>query len=550
MPNGVAAFSCGYVVMSDALALQTTMIANAVISMAFYVIAYLIFASLFRERRRGFNALGTATGFVFLTCATGHGLHAVHYAQIDQLDHIAASLPNLSFQAIADIFTAMAGVAYLSQRRRYGLVIRGPAELLDFQRRLEAAEVLREVGQDVVAQTDLDRLLDRAVFHARDLLGADYAVLATAGQWGGPRFGATGIRAGPWDASDWRATGLAVDSSSGSADAAAPPWRPIVVRDLNAPPPNVSREALEIHRAEGARSLLVVPAARGGEILAYLMIGHRRVRRLSRDEVALAEVLASQVAVALENARLIASLRLSDRLKDEFLSSAAHELKTPITTISGWIELLQRGGIGAAAERRAFDIVLRQSRRVTRLVEDLLVITWPQSELPASNRTRFDLKALAREVVDKMNAESGETHIQLTADQPVEIEADRRLIAEALIRLVDNALRYSVGAASIEVVVRGNPGQATVEVTDHGVGISPERQAHVFEPFYEAVPSGEQGYTGLVSLGLSVSERIIRAHGGRIYVVSRPGQGSTFSFTLPAAAAGETARSTDSDGRP
>src|SRR5512133_2290954 len=148
--------------------------ANTVISLAFFAIGGLIATGLIRERRLGFNALGTATAFVFLTCATGHGMHAEHYIFSSDL---YVQDPDLWHQLLVDSFTLLAGLAYLAQRRRHRLVIRGPHALLDFERRLEMAEALREIGQDIAAQTDLDELLQVLARHARALLHADYAAV-------------------------------------------------------------------------------------------------------------------------------------------------------------------------------------------------------------------------------------------------------------------------------------------------------------------------------------------------------------------------------------
>lgn len=155
--------------------LQLVIAANAIIAACYFAIFTLIFVGLVTQRRLGFNALGTATAFIFLTCALGHAAHAVHYWWEAEA---YARVPNLRHQALADGITVIPAVIYLTLRRRYGFIIRGPHALLDFQRRLELAEARRVVCQDVTARTELDDLLARVAEHARALLGADYAAVA------------------------------------------------------------------------------------------------------------------------------------------------------------------------------------------------------------------------------------------------------------------------------------------------------------------------------------------------------------------------------------
>jgi signal transduction histidine kinase len=339
-----------------------------------------------------------------------------------------------------------------------------------------------------------------------------------------------GVRTRDWDEHKW---GMAAFLAEGSRPACvASSRRAVVVSDLHSLPAD-SRDLHWIHQAEGGRSALAVPIFRGDRVGGSLMVAFRSLHPPTQDDVASAEALANQAAVALENARLIESLRMADHLKDEFLSAAAHELKTPVTTIKGWTQILLKGTGRKVDERRVLEILHGQSDRIARLSEDLLAVARLRPDSPSLGRERFDLSELLAEVVEEVRARKGGHDLQVATPGPLLVGAHRRLIGEVLGRLLDNALRYSPGGKPIEVSARQEGGEAVISVRDHGVGIPPERQRHVFEPFYESVPTGKQGYVGVVSLGLHLSKQIVERHGGRIWFDSAPGEGSTFSFSLP-----------------
>jgi signal transduction histidine kinase len=148
---------------------------------------------------------------------------------------------------------------------------------------------------------------------------------------------------------------------------------------------------------------------------------------------------------------------------------------------------------------------------------------------------RFDLGDLASEVVPRMQALTKIHRLVLRREASVPVEADRERIEEVLVSLLDNAIKYSPQGGEVEVRVWAQEGEAVVSVKDHGVGISRERQPHIFEPFYEAVPSGAPGYRGVVALSLYLSKLAVERHKGRIWFESEAGKGSTFYFSLPLA---------------
>jgi signal transduction histidine kinase len=147
-------------------------------------------------------------------------------------------------------------------------------------------------------------------------------------------------------------------------------------------------------------------------------------------------------------------------------------------------------------------------------------------------RDRVDLRVLLTEHVTRMSRTT-DNPLLLVADEALIIDADRQRVGEVLAHLLENAIRYSPPSRPIEIQLGCADNEALVSIHDHGPGIPPERQPHVFEPLYEPLPSGATGYAGMAGMGLHLSSRIIEAHGGRIWLESAPEAGTTFRFSLP-----------------
>lgn len=510
--------------------LPLTATANALIAVSFFAISGLIVAGLLKDRSLGVNPLGVATAMVFLTCASGHAMHAEHYFA-EAIDLTSDHWDML----FVDGLTLAAGLTYLAQRRRYGLVIRGSHPLIDYQRRLEMSEALRDISQDIAAQTDFETLLLRVVHHTRDLLQADYAAIVTVDESGKSYCHFTGTKTGGWDEEAWSRAVFLPDLIKAAAEKS--PRHFLLVDDLERLAVSPA-DRPEVHDAEGGRSILAVAIRQEDMVSGALMVACRRPGRLAKDDVASASALAGQAAIAIDKARLIETLRQSDRMKIEFITAAAHELKTPVTAIKGWAELLLRPGGAGPGERKALETIRGQADRMTRLSEDLLAMMQVEPSFDRLAKEPCDLSALAGLAIEHARRLDHSREFRFRTTGPLVIEGDPRRIVEMLGRLLENATRYSPAGKPIEVETFRNGTEGVASVSDHGPGIPVDRQAHVFEPFYEPIPPGEAGYVGIVSLRLHVSKQIAEAHGGRIWVSSTPGEGSTFYVGLPLQRAG------------
>jgi PAS domain S-box-containing protein len=223
--------------------------------------------------------------------------------------------------------------------------------------------------------------------------------------------------------------------------------------------------------------------------------------------------------------------RRLDEQRDEFLATAAHEFKTPLAVIKAHAQLMARRD---PAEAQALAVVERQVNRLSRLVQQMLDASRLRLEGGHGRVERFDLSALAGEVVDGMRRAAPRHALRVHAEGPAPVLGDRDRIGRVLTCLVDNAVRFSPSGGDVDAHVEAADGEFRVAVRDHGVGIPADRQAQVFERFYRAHAGTPEDYGGL-GVGLDLAREIVRRHGGRIWFESAPGSGSTFHFSLPAA---------------
>ncbi|BDG08168.1 sensor histidine kinase [Anaeromyxobacter paludicola] len=218
-------------------------------------------------------------------------------------------------------------------------------------------------------------------------------------------------------------------------------------------------------------------------------------------------------------------------LREEFFSTAAHEFKTPLAVVKAYAQLISKR---QESERPALQTVIRQVERLNRLVQHLLEVSRFRLGNAELRRTAFDLVPLADEVVQRMQAVASGHRLRFHPCPAAPVNADRERVEQVLVNLIDNAVRFSPEGGDVDATVRVTEGQAVVSIRDRGLGIPADRQPHVFERFYRAHAGTSEDYGGL-GVGLEMSREIVARHGGRIWFESEPGEGSTFSFSLPLA---------------
>ncbi len=239
-------------------------------------------------------------------------------------------------------------------------------------------------------------------------------------------------------------------------------------------------------------------------------------------------------------ARELAVAAAGERFRREFTANVTHELKSPITAVLGAVEMLGDGTALADAERRElFGIIRSESRRLGNLVQDVLALAQIEREQTqeAHAFVTLPLDDLVRAVVaqEAPKAHARGVKLELARNDAAVVSGDAPRLEEALVNLVENALRYS-GSDTIHVASAVAGAHVTVSVTDFGIGIPAEHLPHLFERFYRISKSRSRALGG-TGLGLAIVKHIVQLHGGSVDVLSRPGEQTTFSFTLPLAAA-------------
>lgn len=224
---------------------------------------------------------------------------------------------------------------------------------------------------------------------------------------------------------------------------------------------------------------------------------------------------------------------LLQQRKDEFISVASHELKTPITSLSASIQILQKLIKAEGQADMLPQFINKASKNLNKLVhllDDLLNATKIQQGQLALNKTVFNLTELVNDCCE--NVRLGDDHeFILNGDKELMVYADYRRIDQVMVNLINNAVKYSPQSKTIEISITHDTESATVSVRDFGIGINPQKQPHLFDRYYRVDTLGHQ-FSGL-GLGLYISSEIINRHDGKIGVESSPGEGSKFWFTLP-----------------
>jgi signal transduction histidine kinase len=293
----------------------------------------------------------------------------------------------------------------------------------------------------------------------------------------------------------------------------------------------------------GHRALLAIPLLREDHLLGGLVVNSTQVGEFDAHVIELLRTFASQSALAIQNARLFheiedksRQLETASRHKSEFLANMSHELRTPLNAIIGFSEVLSEklfGEINAKQEEYIADI-LESGRHLLDLINDILDLSKIEAGRMELELADFQLSKAVENALTLVRERASRHGIKL--DQALDgqigaIRADERKVKQVLLNLLSNALKFTPEGGRVEVRVAARDGMAEIAVTDTGVGIAPEDQETVFEEFRQVGASAKKREgTGL---GLAISRKFIELHGGRIWVESQLGKGSTFAFTLP-----------------
>jgi signal transduction histidine kinase len=289
------------------------------------------------------------------------------------------------------------------------------------------------------------------------------------------------------------------------------------------------------------RSILGVPLQVRGKVIGVLEALNKTGDGIfTQDDVHTLSTLAAHAAIAIENARLVTEIQKAyeelselDRLKSEFVAIASHELQTPLTVILGYASFLKEDATGAASEQA--DVVLQSALRLRSLIDDMVNLRHVETggaELELEQLSLHELvTTITGEFASLAEARKQNVSIKL-ASQPPMVEADRQKLRLVLANLLSNAIKFTPEGGRIQVAVETKGNEVWVSIRDTGIGIPPRKQERIFDRFYQVEPSLTRRFEGM-GLGLSIAKGMIELHGGRIWVESVEGMGSSFTFALP-----------------
>ncbi|HMB36853.1 MAG TPA: ATP-binding protein [Methylomirabilota bacterium] len=312
-------------------------------------------------------------------------------------------------------------------------------------------------------------------------------------------------------------------------------------------------EQLAVLRRIGPKSWMVVPMVGRRQVLGAMTLAvTESPRRYGRADLGLAELVAGQLVVALENARAQratekarAAAEMANRAKDEFLSRLSHELRNPLNAVVGWARMLEDGRLSEEQTRRAVQVILRNTAAQTRLLDDLLDLEVVESgKVPLASHP-VDLPQLVTAALEDIRPVAAAKDVSLrdvVATLDARVSGDAGRLQQVLGNLLSNAVKFTPRGGSIEVSLRQEGSHAEIVISDTGEGIPAHRLPHIFDrggPAENAVRPSPHG----LGVGLALVRHLVEQHGGTVFAESAgPGRGSTFVVELPLGVASAPAR--------
>ncbi|MCC7106016.1 MAG: GAF domain-containing protein [Chloroflexi bacterium] len=286
---------------------------------------------------------------------------------------------------------------------------------------------------------------------------------------------------------------------------------------------------------------IAVPLQGRGQPIGLLWAGFGELEQLGADEIRVLELLAAHAAIAVENVRMfeevgrMEAIRHLNSAKQEFIAQVSHELRTPLSLVRGYAELLSEREVPRADAARMIGEIHDAACRMSRIVDDLLDVSRLESGRLSLRREPIDISDAVQTAVRTFQAGPGALRrLEVHLDDRHSVLADRERVVQVLLNFLSNAAVYSPADSPIVLTTCLDSSQLRISVSDEGIGIAPEERDRIFDKFYRIETALKHRVKG-TGLGLAICQTIVDAHGGRIWVDSRPGRGSTFSFTLPLA---------------
>lgn len=384
---------------------------------------------------------------------------------------------------------------------------------------VERLEWMIEISRSLNSTLSLRPLLTRIVTAAQELTDSEACSILLLDRKSGELYfeAATnlpGIRS------------IVVPMEGSVAGEVAQTGEPLVVQDTSKDPRFFYREADE-QSSFTTRSLLAVPMIVRGNVIGVLeAVNKLEGAEFSAEDVRMLTVLGDQAAVAVQNALLFE--------QSDLVAEIVHEMRTPLVSIMGYADLMQRPGATPDQIRQFAGVIQSEAERMNALASDYLDLAKLESGRAALDHQAVDMNTVTRMAVSVLVPQADEKKIGLSVDVPTElptVAGDAQRLHQVVLNLVGNAIKYCSPGDNVTITANSDEDSISIGVSDTGPGIPPDALTHLFERFYR-VP-GSESKAGGTGLGLTITKQIVEAHGGQIDVSSEVGQGTTFTFTLP-----------------
>jgi two-component system, NtrC family, sensor kinase len=414
------------------------------------------------------------------------------------------------------------------------------ARTQELTRSVEQLTALGDVGRAVSSSLDLDTVLTTIVGRAVQLSGTDGGTIFEYDESTEEFAPRATLNADEGQSAMLRGTRLR--RGEGAVGQLAVTRTPIQIPDIAAEGAYESRLRGALLEA-GTRALLAIPLLHEERIVGGLVVSRRTPGELTAEVVEILRTFATQSALAIQNARLFheierksRELEVASQHKSEFLASMSHELRTPLNAIIGFSDVLLQGMFGETNEKQTEYLrdILSSGQHLLSLINDILDLSKIEAGRMELDVAPFDLPTAIDDALLLMRERASRrgTTLERHVDERVgELRADERKVKQVLLNLLSNAVKFTPEGGRIDVRAGLANGMAEISVTDTGIGIASEDHDAVFEEFRQ-VGAADKKAEG-TGLGLALCRKFVELHGGRIWVKSQVGAGSTFTFTLP-----------------
>jgi GAF domain-containing protein len=407
-------------------------------------------------------------------------------------------------------------------------------------RSVQEWQALSEVGRAVSSTLDLETVLTTIVSRAVDLSGLDGGVVSEYDEAAEEFVQRAVAETGGVLAQALR--GVRYRKGEGALGRTAITREPVQVPDITVPSAYDSRVRESLIES-GIRAVLAVPMIHQGRLVGCLGVTRRQAGAFPAETIELLKTFATQSALAIQNARLFQEiadksrqLEVASQHKSEFLANMSHELRTPLNAIIGFSEVLSERLFGDLNDRQDEYLkdIYASGQHLLSLINDILDLSKIEAGRMELELTDFDLPTAIDNALALVRERAGRRSITLHTAVDVQlgqVQGDERKVRQVMLNLLSNAIKFTPEGGRIDVSAVAKDGLVEVSVSDTGIGIAPEDQEKVFEEFGQ-VGTAAKKVEG-TGLGLTLCRKFVELHGGRIWVKSQEGVGSTFTFTIP-----------------